>query len=634
MKKIVIFLALVLATIVQAQTLNVKQGTIVYQFPAAQTGDMTYADGTTLTIMGKSFTIADIDYLFIDETEVADNTVTVAYSGSTATLAIAGNIARYVTPTVNGAHVSIVQASTDEDNAGEITYTLSGTSTDGEFYIQGSYKSTVELNGLTLTNSNGAAVNIQNGKRINISVKKDTENTLTDCSSGEQKGCLIVKGHAEFKGQGTLNVYGKTGHGIKTGEYMSQRKCTINVLSAVGDGVHANEYFLMESGELNISGVGDDGLQVELDGTASTGELTDHEGEDSGNCYIEDGTVNIIVTGAATKGIKADGDMKISGGTLDITTKGNGTYDSTERDAKGGACLSADGNMAISGGTLALKNTGSGGKCIKADGTLTLNDGTVTATNTGSKYSYSSSYTASAKAVKAGSRTQTGGSGRNATYSYSGGIVVNGGTLTASASSHEAIESKSTIDINGGYVYAVSTDDAINSASTFTISGGFVMGNSTGNDGLDANGNFYVKGGTVFAIAARSPEVGIDANTEGGYKLYLTGGNVIAIGGLESGSSLTQSCYKASSYTKGSWYGLYNNGTLAAAFKVPSNSSMGSGLVVSTSGTTTLKSGISVAGGATIWNGFGNEGGTASVGSSVNLSSYTGGGGGGGGWRW
>ena len=631
MKKMMTLLALVLTMGVQAQTLNVQVGSVTYAIPATEAGEMVYAEnGTILTILNKTFTLSEVDQMFINDAAVEDNTVQVNYDGTSAAVTIAGNVARYVTATVSGAHVSIVQSSDVDDTVGEITYTLSGTSTDGEFYLEGEYKTTVELNGVTLTNPSGAAINIQDGKRVNISVKKDTENTLTDGANGTQKACLIVKGHAEFKGQGTLNIYGKTAHGIKTGDYMSQRKCTINVRSAVGDGIHANEYFLMESGTLSISSVGDDGIQVELDGTTATGETTDHEDEDSGNCYILDGTVTINVTAAATKGIKADGDINISGGTIKVTTTGGGAYDSTDRDAKGSCGLSADGNVTISGGDITLKSTGAGGKCIKADGTLTVSDGNISATSTGSQYRYSSSYTASAKAIKAGKKTQTGGSGRNATYSYSGGIVIKGGTITASASSHEAIESKSTINISGGTIYAYSSDDAINSASNFTISGGFVMGNSTGNDGLDANGNFYIKGGTIFAVASRSPEVGVDANTEGGYKLYFTGGTIVAIGGLENGSSLTQSCYQTSSYSKGSWYGLYNNGTLALAFKVPSNSSMGTTMVVSTSGTTTLKSGVSVSGGTNIWNNFGNTEGTVSGGNSVSLSSYTGGGGG----RW
>ena len=617
--------ALMLEVAVLAQTMNVVVGDVVYQFPAAQTGDMSYSEGTELTVLGKTFTISDINKIYVDEAEVHDNTVKVSYDGATAKVYVAGNVARYITPTVSGAHVSIAQSmEVGADNVGEITYSLTGTSNDGEFYLTGSYKCTVELNGVTLVNQtpvySGAAVNIQNGKRIDISVKKDTENHLTDAASGEQTACMVIKGHAEFKGKGTLNVYGQLKHGIKTSDYMSVKNCTINVLSAVADGVNVNEYFLMESGVLAISSVGDDGLQVELDGTASTGETNDHEDEDSGNVYLQGGTLTATVTAAATKGIKADGSIYITDGTIDVTTTGGGAYDSTEKDAKGCSGLSADGDITVHGGTLTLKSTGAGGKCIKCDGTLTVTDGIISATSTGSKYRYSNNYTASAKAIKAGVKS---GSGWN--FNYSGGIVISGGDITAKASSHEAIESKNTIDISGGHVSATSSDDAINSASTFTISGGYVMGYSTGNDGLDANGNFYIKGGVVYAIGTRQPEVGIDANTEGGYKLYVEGGTIVAIAGLENNSSLTQSCYSASSWNKNAWYALYNNGELALAFKTPASG--GNTLVVSTSGNTTLKSGVTVTDGTEYFTGMGNIGGTVSGGSSVTLSSYTGGGG-------
>ena len=631
MKKILLSLcAVFLAIGMQAQTLNVVVGSTIYQFPAAQTGEITYTGGSTLTVMGKTFAIGDITKVYVDATEVTANTVAVAFSGTSATVSVAGNVAKYVIPTVSGAHVSIAQGNTADVDGDEITYVLSGTTTDGEFDLTGLYKCTVQLNGVTLTNPSGAAINISNKKRIQLSAKNGTENTLTDGANGSQKACIYSKGQLHLQGNGTLTVYGNTAHAIKTADYISIKNLTLHVKSAVNDGVNSNGYLLMESGTVNISGTGDDGIQCDLDGDTSTGTTVNHEGEDSGNVYVEGGTLTISVTGAATKGIKAAGDIMVSGGNITISTSGNGTYDSEDKDAKGSAGLSADGDMTISDGTLTLKNMGSGGKCIKVDGTLTIIDGVVNATNTGSQYRYSSSYTASAKAVKAGTRTQTGGSGRNATYSYSGGLNVTGGTLIASASSHEAIESKGTIDISGGEVYAFSKDDAINSASTFTISGGYVMGNSSGNDGLDANGNFYIKGGNIFAVATREPEVGVDANTEGGFKLYVTGGNIVAVGGLERGSSLTQTCYQASTYSKGTWYGLYNGSTLVLAFKMPSNSSMGTPLVVSTSGSTALKSGVSISGGTEIWSGFGNMGATVSGGSSVNLSSYTGGNGGGG----
>ena len=133
-------LVLMLTIAAEAQTLNVKVGSVTYQFPAAQTGDMTYADGQTVTIMGKTFTLSDISSMTVDETSVTDGTIGVSYDGSSAAVTVAGNVAQYVTPTISGAHVSIAQS---DDLAEEITYTLSGTSTDGEFYMSGSYKATL-----------------------------------------------------------------------------------------------------------------------------------------------------------------------------------------------------------------------------------------------------------------------------------------------------------------------------------------------------------------------------------------------------------------------------------------------------------------------------------------------------------
>ena len=129
------------------------------------------------------------------------------------------------------------------------------------------------------------------------------------------------------------------------------------------------------------------------------------------------------------------------------------------------------------------------------------------------------------------------------------------------------------------------------------------MGNSSGNDGLDANGNFYIKGGNVFAVATTSPEVGLDANTEGGYKLYITGGNVVAIGGLESGSSLTGVTSKSASYSKGSWYSFSSGGTTHFYFKVPSNSKMPSNMTIVSSSTPSVSTASSVT--SNMWNGYG-----------------------------
>jgi hypothetical protein len=150
------------------------------------------------------------------------------------------------------------------------------------------------------------------------------------------------------------------------------------------------------------------------------------------------------------------------------------------------------------------------------------------------------------------------------------------------------------------------------------------MASASGNDGIDANGNCYIKGGNVVAIASVQPEVGIDANTEGGKQLYITGGNVVAIGGFERGASITGGTAKSASYSKSTWYGLSNGSEQAFAFKVPSNSSMGSTMAVYTTGTAALSKGVTGSGDS-FWSGNGYV--AFSGGSSVTLSSYSGGGG-------
>ena len=638
MKKVyAILMALVLTLVAGAQTLNVRVGSVTYQFSSSQTGEMNYTDGQTLSVQGKIFNLSEIDEMTVDETEVTDNAVSICYDGTAATVSVAGNVAQYVEAIVSGAHVSIVQSlaasSEDVEEPEEITYILSGQTTDGEFSLTGSYKCTLSLAGLSLANPSGAAINIANGKRIKISAKKNTENTLTDGTGGSQTGCIYSKGQIHLQGNGTLNVVGKTKHAIKSGDYIAIKNLTLNITGAVADGISCNEYFLMESGSVSISGVGDDGIQCDLDGTTSTGETTDHEDEDSGNIYIEGGTLKVAATATASKGIKATGVLNINENseatTVTITNSG-GADTSDETDISSSACLKSDKAIVIAGGTLTLTNTGQGGRAINSDGTLTISGGTINAQAQGSNYGSSGGGGGPGGGGRpGGGGGWPGGGGSSSPHKYAkgvkadGNITISGGTLNVYSKNHEGMESKGTITVSGGEVYAEASDDAINAASHLTISGGRVCGYSTGNDGLDSNGNMYIKGGLVYGICKGSPEVALDANTEGGYKLYLTGGTLIAIGGIEKGSSLTQSCYQASSWTKNNWYAL-TVGDETVAFKTPASG--GSGIVVSGASKPSMKSGVTVSGGTSIFGGMGLLDGTVSGGSSVSLSSYSGGG--------
>ena len=558
---------------VSAQTLHVSNKSVSYSFPVSSTGEMTFSNGNILTILGREIPMEEGVEILTDEAEVEDNVVTIIYSDTSASVDIAGNIARYVDATVNGAHVSITQSEdVSESSCGEITYRLSGSSSDGSFYMSGSYKSSIELLGVELTNPSGAAIDIQNGKRISMSVKSGTVNSLTDGADGSQKGCVVCKGHLELKGKGELTVAGNTSHAIYAKEYIEMKNCTVNVVAAVKDGLNCNQYFLMESGTLNISGTGDDGIQV------SYKDSTDREAEDTGSVTISGGVINVNVTADASKGIKCEGPMQITDGTLNVTVSGDGIWDSSKNKTKASAALASDEDMVIYGGTLTLSATGGGGKGINCDGSLTVNGGKLEINTSGGIVAYVNNrlytdYTGNTDRLDSDMKSSPKG------IKADGDIEINGGEINVITTGNgaEGIESKSILTINNGDISVESTDDAINSSSHMYIKGGNVTVVASGNDGLDSNGNLYIEGGYIMAFGASSPECGIDANEEDGYTVIFTGGTLLAVGGNNSVPSSKSGSVQpyvsgGSSVTSGMVITLTgSNDDELATFTVPSN---------------------------------------------------------------
>ena len=509
--------------------------------------------GTTDSGSGEANDTTDNDVT----NQVWTDTLYISWSGSEAT--VTGAIDSVEVTNENG-YVTINSAVTRL-----VTYILSGSGT-GQISIYGSIKHQIVLNGLTLTCSDGPAINNQCHKKCYVVV--NGTNTLTDGSSyasttEDRKAAFFSEGQLIFSGSGTLTVKGNYKHAIASDDYIHLTKeAGTFVLDAASDGLHANDALYISGGTVTID-AGSDGIQCDSTITIAGGALTitaDADGiqSDTTNIVISGG--EITITKAGDKGIVAFGNVNISGGTIRVTSQ----YKCIKAGKKENNTIISAGNITISDGDIQLICTGT---------------------------------------------------------STSGGRGGWGGSSSSDSSTPEGMEAKGTITISGGKVYVQSSDDAINAAGDLTISGGCVMAYSTGNDGIDSNGNTYIKGGVVYAIGSSSPEVAIDANTEGGKQLYVQGGTLVAIGGLENGASLSQSCYSASSWSSNTWYAL-TVGSDVFAFKTPSSG--GSGMVVSGASTPTLKSGVSASGTA-IFNGMGYYPASVSGGSSVSLSSYSGG---------
>ena len=515
----------------------------------------------------------------IDESGWADDSIQGTKFDRTIRIVFADGVAQ-----VTGDENSIVSidgnnVTVDNTSDEKVIYELSGSSRNGSLKLYSSKKQALVLNGLELTNPNGAAINNQGKKKCYVVV--NGTNSLSDGTSytstpadEDEKAAFFSEGQLIFSGEGTLSVTAKGKSGITSDDYISiMDSPLINVTSSAGHGIRGKEMVVISGGSIGVN-----------------------------------------VSANMKKGITSDSLVYISGGVTSINITGSAAYDDEDAEYTGTAGIKADQLFEITGGTLDIINSGTGGKGISGDATGCFNGGTVRVTTTGSNYGTSggwgssSSNSVSAKGIK-----------------FDGNLFFNGGTVIVNCSAHEGIESKGTITVKDGVVYSYSAaDDAINSAGTFTIEDGKVCGYAVRNDGLDANGN--IKGGLVYAIGTTSPEVAIDANTEGGYKLYVQSGTLIAIGGLESGASLTQSCYSASSWNKSTWYSL-TVGTDVIAFKTPSSG--GTTLVVSGASTPTLLTGVTVSGGTSLFEGIITTGCSVSGGSSVTLTSYTGGNGGG-----
>ena len=469
--------------------------------------------------------------------------------------------------TVTGNQVTINNSSTTE----KVKYELSGTTTNGFLKLYSNNKQALVLNGVSITNPSGAAINNQGKKRCFVVVSG--KNYLADGTSytatpsdEDEKAAFFSEGQLIFSGSGSLTVKASGKAGITSDDYIHfMDSPTVEVSSSAGHAIRGKDAVM-------VSG----------------------------------GTIEALTSADMKKAVCSDSLVLFNGGVTTAKATGGTAYDSEDKDYKAAAGVKADQLFIMNAGALIATSTGAGGKGISGDGPAYFQGGTVKVTVTGSNYGSSSSKNStSAKGIK-----------------FDGNIYISDGSIEATASNHEAIESKGKIEIAGGSVYAQSRDDAVNSAGMMAIIGGQVCAYSTGNDALDANGNMYIEGGVVYAISAGGAEVALDANTEGGAKLYVNGGTLFAIGGLENGASLGQACYQASSWSKNTWYGL-TVGETTYAFKTPSSG--GNGLVVSGSSEPSLLSGVSVSGGTSAFNGMAAFGASVSGGSSVSLSAYSGG---------
>jgi hypothetical protein len=472
--------------------------------------------------------------------------------------------------------------------------------------------------------------------------------------------------HAEagfVQSGGSLNINAE-GDGIDAGSGTAEiRGGNIQIASFVNDtkGIKADAGISVSGGfiNMNVSGAQSKAISSKSDITINGGNISIVTsgatvleaiggGYDPSYCTAIKSDANINITGGTIqieslrasdggKGISADGDLAISGGTLNITTAGDGKAYTTEAgtpDSYTAACIKSDKNISLSGGNITLGSSGTGGKCINAGGTMTIglagaNNAALvlTATTSGERFLVSGS--------SGGGRPGGGGWGDNGTdyanpkaIKSEGNMTINSGTVyvncTQKQEGGEGLESKATLAINGGNIDVHTYDDCINAATAIVINGGNIFCAASGQDAIDSNGPLTINGGLTIANGVRGDGEAFDAERN----FQVNGGIIV---GTHGGNNMTTPAGQQRSVrisaAAGSAIGVKNSaGETLLLFNVPviAGATTGMSLTVTfsdtrlVSGSYTLLSGGSISGGTTV-NGY-NAGGTYTGGTSKGFS--------------
>ncbi len=295
------------------------------------------------------------------------------------------------------------------------------------------------------------------------------------------------------------------------------------------------------------------------------------------NLTVNAGTIVVTHSGLAGKGLSADGDVTINGGTLDLFTSGGNSAAFTNADktydVAAADCLKADGTLRILGGTVRATSTGAAGDAISTEGAAII--GVAGITNT--PY---------VEVATRGVRVYLSGSNDGAAYSNpktfcaQGNVTVNGGTFRATTVNDggEGLESKNVLTINGGDLEIVCYDDCINAATNITINGGRIYCYSTGNDAIDSNGTLTFNGGLIVASGTTAPEEGFDCDQN---TFAIRGGTLVGTGGASSTPTAANCTQRSVLYkavgTSGTVVRVATGGNDVLVYKLPRTYSGGGG---------------------------------------------------------
>lgn len=393
----------------------------------------------------------------------------------------------------------------------EGNYIISGNLQNGQINVDTDNDKNVRivLNGVNITNDYMAPINIQQAKKVLITLAENTENTLNNSCTGtnekDSRDAIFSNSCLTINGLGKLNAVSKGGNGIFSSS---------NVLITGGNiCIEADICGILGVNSVRISNTN---MQInsKVDGINASNEGGNNV--KFGFVYISDGYFDI---NCGSKGINAKSSVVIDGGTFDINTSHEYSFvdeinENINNNIYGEACtdeelsaLYAGTDISISGGNF---NISSSGNALIAGYSVSL---------TGGSYNINSQNDAIASECavvveKANINIEECFRGI-----YSGKVLIKDGSIKINScddginagggADEETIIDNDTsecfVELTGGRVVLNSCGDGINSSDKILVSGGSlsVVSESKENNFIFHFGeSFAIIGGTVFGAGS------------------------------------------------------------------------------------------------------------------------------------
>jgi len=429
------------------------------------------------------------------------------------------------------------------------TYTLSG-SLNGQILIEAGEEDEVilELNGVTITYGNDSPIKALTASKVEISAKKDTGNTIKDTRSAKVaenenlgEGAISAKTDLKLKGSGTLIVEGGYNNAVHSTKDLTIQKLTLKA-TGYNNALKGKNSVTIVSGEVQAYAKTGNGIITEESDLTSKGKQKGTISIQGGSVYVDslhdalDAAYNVEIdqlddtaptsislkTGTnatyysrssfkadSEKGIKAANEILINKGTIVVAASDDAIH-ANYGDTLGNSSKGL-GNITIKDG---LIQVAAGDDGLHADNTLTIDGGKVVVTN--------------------------------ATEGFEGNYIT----------------------INGGYSYIYGTDDGVNCSKksftncAFTMNAGYldVAVRSGDTDGIDSNGNLYIKGGTIVTRGSPGTSSGMSTGLDVDGTCSMTGGTLIAFNGLERSPSTSNGVLYAGTASQTSGFGFGGGG--------------------------------------------------------------------------